>query len=162
MKIALFAVVLAFIISVAEAGQLTGSRAPDFTLHDQRDKQVNLHELEGQVVMLIASDAEGEKQNDEWKKAIGKYRNRVLVFGAADVRKVPFFLKGKYKRRFQKDPASILLDWDGVIFKTYGLAENVSNIVVIDKKGIVRYFHSGKAEPAAVEELSAALEKSLE
>ena len=162
MKIGQLVIVLAFIVSVAEAGQPAGSRAPDFALLDQFDKQVSLHDLEGKVVVLIASDDTGSKQNPEWKKAIEQYRGRVTVLGVADVRKVPFFLKSRFKRDFQKDPAVILLDWDGVIFTPYGLAKGVPNIVLIDKKGIVRHLYSGSAEPGAVEGLRAALDKSLE
>jgi peroxiredoxin len=162
MRIANLFLFLVLMAGIAEGGQSAGSRAPDFSLLDQRDNQVSLNRLEGQVVVLIACDDEGTKQNPDWKKAIEQYRNRANIFGVADVRKVPLFLKNKFKRDFQKDASTILLDWEGVIFTSYELAKEVANIVVIDKRGIIRYHYSGRAEPAAVEGLRAALDESLE
>lgn len=162
MKIAQRVMVLALLASVAEAGQLTGSKAPDFALFDQRDRQVTLRHLEGKTVVLIASDDEGAKQNPGWKKAVEPYRERVSVFGVADVRRVPFFLKNRFKREFRQDAATILLDWEGALFTSYGLEKSVSNVVVIDKNGVVRYLHAGGAEQAAVEAFCTELDKSLE
>jgi hypothetical protein len=150
--------------SLSWAGQaILNGKAPDFALPDQRDHPVALKSLEGQVVALVASDKEGMKQNPAWRKAIGeRYGERVKMQGIADLRKVPFFLKGSYKRDFQKDPDSIILDWKGEIFTTYGFAKDVSNIVVIDRKGIVQYMHSGAADPAVLEEAFRAIDRVLE
>ena len=162
MKILQTVIAFVFVAVIAEGVQLEGSRASDFNLLDQRDRQIRLRDLEGKVVLLIASDDTGSKQNSEWKKATEMYAGRITVLGVADVRKVPFFLKKRFKLDFQKDPATILLDWEGMIFTSYGLAKDVANIVVIDKKGIVRYLYSGSAESSAVERLRGVLDKSLE
>ncbi len=156
--------VMAFLLPVgAESQPMIKAKAPDFSLLDQRDQQVSLHQLEGKVIVLVASDKEGTKQNPAWRKVItDRYGERVLMQGVADLRKVPFFLKGSFKRDFQKDQASIILDWNGEIFKTYGLAEHVSNIVLIDKKGSVQYLHSGSAEPGAVDGLFREIDRCLE
>jgi hypothetical protein len=154
---------MAFLLPVAAESQtLIKAKAPDFSLPDQRDRQISLRQMEGMVIVLVASDKEGMKQNPLWRKAIvDRYGERVLVQGVADVRKVPFFLKGSYKRDFQQNPDSIILDWKGEIFKAYGLAENVSNIVLIDKKGYVQYLHSGSAEPGAVNDLFREIDQCL-
>jgi len=164
MKTALMLLAMIVTAGVTEGGQpAIDAKAPDFSLFDQRDNPVTLRQLVGKPVILIASDDEGAKQNPAWRKTIvEKYRERILVIGVADVRKVPFFLKSKFKRDFQKDPATILLDWDGVIFTSYGLEKGVSNIIVIDKKGFQRYFHSGSAEQTAVERLFRVLDTTLE
>jgi len=156
--------VMLFLLPIAAESQtLIKAKAPDFSLSDQRDHQVALRQLEGKVIVLIASDKEGTKQNPAWRKAItDRYGERVFMQGVADLRKVPFFLKGSFKRDFQKDQASIILDWNGEIFKAYGLAENVSNIVLIDKKGSVQYLHSGSAEPGAVDDLFREIDRCLE
>ncbi len=157
--IAIMALLLPF---SAESQTVVKSKAPDFSLPDQRDRLVSLRGFEGKVVVLVASDKEGMKQNPAWRKAIAdRYGDRVVRQGVADVRKVPFFLKGSYKRNFQKDPESIVLDWQGDIFKVYGFAENVSNLVLIDKEGFVRYRHSGSAEPGAVDDLFRTIDRLL-
>ncbi len=150
-------------LTTGAASTLINAKAPGFSLLDQRDQQVSLHKLEGNVIVLIASDKDGTKQNPAWRKAITeRYGKRIFIQGAADLRKVPFFLKASFKRDFQKDPASIILDWNGEIFKAYGLAENVSNIILIDKKGFVQYLHSGSAEAGAVNDLFREIDRCLE
>ncbi len=142
---------------------LIDEKAPDFSLFDQRDQLITLKHLEGRPIVFIASDKEGRKQNDQWRKIIvEKYGGKIHILGVADVRMVPFFLKSTVKKDFQNDPARIILDWDGVFFVSYGLAKNVSNIVLIDKKGFVRFLYSGSAEPEAVGRLFQEIEKSLE
>ena len=157
--------IIFFLLSVIAGAEspLINAKAPVFSLMDQRDHEVNLHQFEGRVVVLIAGDKDGSKQNPAWRKALtDRYGERVLIQGTADLRKVPFFLKGSFKRDFQKDPDRIILDWSGEIFKAYGLAENVSNIVLIDKKGYVRYLHSGSAEQGAIDDLFREIDRCLE
>ena len=152
-----------FLASLAWAGPAINGKAPDFALPDQRDRPVALKQLEGQVVVLVASDKEGMEQNPAWRKAIGeRYGDAVKMQGVADLRKVPFFLKGSYKKDFQKDGDSIILDWNGEIFLAYGFAGDVSNIVVIDREGVVQYVHAGAAEPAVVKEALRAIDRALE
>ncbi len=160
MRYSIIAIMMFLMPFSAESATL--DKAPDFSLPDQRDHLVTLSTFEGKVVILVASDKEGMKQNPAWRKGIvDRYGDRVVRQGVADVRKVPFFLKGSYKRDFQKDPESIILDWKGDIFKTYGFAENVSNIVLIDKNGFIRYRHSGDADPGAIDELFREIDRVL-
>lgn len=135
-----------FMISaIAGAGQaLINAKAPNFSLADQNGLQYGLSTFAGQPVVLLASDKAGEEQNHQWKELIGrKYGDRVRVVGVADVRTVPFFLKKKIKNDFQKDQNTILLDWEGMLFTSYGLAKGVSNVILLDGSGIVRYLHCG-------------------
>lgn len=146
----------------AESSTLIGAKAPEFSLLDQRDKMVTPDQFIGKPVVLVASDKEGMKQNPAWRKALAeRYGGSIIAQGVADVRKVPFFLKGSYKRDFQKDPDSIILDWEGAIFTAYGFAENVANIVLIDREGIVRYVYSGSADKDAIERLFREIERAL-
>ncbi len=156
--------ILALLLPVAAESQTSvNAKALAFSLLDQNDHEISLRQFEGKVVVLIASDKDGTKQNPAWRKALTeRYGERIVLQGVADLRKVPFFLKASFKRDFQKEPHSIILDWKGEIFKSYGLAENVSNIVLIDKKGYVRYLHSGSAEQGAVNALFREIDRALE
>ncbi len=108
MRYIILVIMALFLPAGAESQTLIHAKAPDFSLLDQRDRQISLRQMEGKVIVLVASDKEGMKQNPAWRKAIAdRYGERVLVQGVADVRKVPFFLKGSYKRDFQKNPDSI-------------------------------------------------------
>lgn len=163
MKILFLFMAVMLVASVVEAGQqLVNSKAPQISLQDQYDKPFSLRRLEGSVVVLIASDKEGSAQNDAWKDAIlRKYKGRVALLGVADVRGVPFFLKNRIKKDFQKDQGSILLDWDGVVFTSYGLTKKAANVIVIDRKGYIRQVRSGAAEREKVEQLFREIDAAL-
>ena len=138
----------------ASAENAINEKAVEFTLQDQYEKAVSLRRYEGRVLVLLASDKEGSSQNAAWIKVIrDKYADRLAVLGIANVSSVPFFLKGKIRNDFKKDGDSILLDWKGEVFRSYGFAKAVSNIVLIDGRGVIRHRSSGNASPEAVHEL---------
>lgn len=123
---------------------LINTKAPEFILNDQYDRQYSLQSFIGQSFVLLASDKKGAEQNHLWIESIEKkYGKSVRIIGVADVRTVPFFLKEKIRNDFKKNPDSILLDWEGAIFKAYGLSKGVPNVVLIDSNGYVRYLHAG-------------------
>jgi predicted transcriptional regulator len=142
-------------VAATEGGQpIINAKAPGFSLRDQYDRPYDLRQGGGRTIVLLASDGEGAKHNRQWVDAIkGRYQDRIAIIGIADTRGVPFLFKGRVKSEFKKTPASVLLDWNGVVFTSYGLAPNVSNIVLIDKDGMVRYMYSGEATPQACENL---------
>jgi peroxiredoxin len=154
MKKLIVFITVALLAGTAGAQPAVDARAPEFSLQDQHEKTVSLREYEGRVVVLIASDKEGKAQNRGWEQAIReRYGERVVILGIADVSSVPFFLKGKIRNDFKKDGESILLDWKGEVFRSYGFAKAVSNIVLIDGHGVIRHRSSGTASSAAVQEL---------
>jgi hypothetical protein len=160
MKKLIVFITVALLVGTSGAQPLVNARAPEFTLQDQYEKTVSLRQYEGSIVILIASDKEGSAQNPVWKKAIkDKYTDRVVIQGIADVSSVPFFMKGKIRKDFKKDAESILLDWKGEVFKSYGLAPKVSNVVLIDKLGTIGFLHSGPADPDALQRLFAVIDR---
>ncbi len=164
MKETVFVMLLLLICSSAHAGSsLVQEKAPDFRLADQFDRFYSRESFSGTPLVLIASDKEGREQNRQWRDLISnRYGSRVFMIGVADLRKVPFFLKGFIKRDLQKDRSSIMLDWKGELFTAYGLAQHVSNIIVIDRKGYVRYLRSGGTDPDAVDDLFRQIDGVLE
>ncbi len=145
----------------AEGGQLINSRAPEFSLQDQYDRPATLRQLEGRVVVLIASDRDVMAQSRRWGKIISdRYGDTVSLFGIADARGIPFFMKSKIKNDFKKDGISILLDWNGVVSIAYGLAEKVSNIILIDKNDYIKYIYSGEVTQGAIESLFTEIDRT--
>jgi peroxiredoxin len=154
MRLLLIVVIFMLSVTCAGAENLIGEMATPFTLQDQYEKTVSLRQYQGRAVVLLASDREGSTQNAGWIKAINdRYADRVAVQGIADVSSAPFFLKGKIRDEFKKGRSGILLDWKGEVFRSYGFAKAVSNIVLIDGSGVIRHRSSGKASPEAVREL---------
>lgn len=163
-KMTFFLIGILLTAVVAAAGQaLINVQAPDFSLSDQNGQQYSLATFAGRPIVLLASDKKGEEQNHQWGERIGKkYGSRVRTVGVADVRTVPFFLKGRITNNFKKDKNAILLDWDGILFTSYGLAKGVPNVVLIDGGGMVRYIYCGSAAPGAVNDLFREIDRALE
>jgi predicted transcriptional regulator len=157
---------LIFFCVAAAAGASDGvqtiinAKAPEFRLYDQYGRAYDLRQREGRTIVLLASDGEGSKHNREWVDAIkGRYQGRITIVGVADTRGVPYLFRGLVKREFKKSPAPVLLDWNGTVFTSYGLVPNVSNIVLIDRNGIVRYIIAGEATPEARNRLFREIDK---
>ncbi len=138
---------------------LINTAVPEFTLQDQFGTTFTLKQFRGSILVLIASDKEGSEQKGPWRKAlIDRYKDGIVIVGVADLRTVPFFLKGSIKSGFKKDPASILMDWKAEVFTALELKKNVSNIVVIDQKGNLRYLTSGAGTDGAIAKLFAEID----
>ncbi len=161
MKHYLISILLLLLPVAAQGDQLINSRAPEFFLHDQHDRPVTLRQLEGRVVVLLASDRDGSAQNRRWGKIISdRYGATVSLIVVANARGVPFFMKNKVKNDFKKDEISVLLDWNGVVSTAYGLADKVSNIILIDKNGYIRHMYSGESTEGAIERLFAEIDRT--
>jgi len=155
MKRCLVLIAIVFMAFSAEADQsLINKKAPEFSLLDQYDRSFTLQSFSGHPMILLACDKKGSELNGPWKTAIiVRYAGRVPCLGVADLRTVMFFMTGIVKRHFKKEPASVLLDWDGELFTAYGLAQNVPNIILIDANGFVRHMYSGSASSEAIGQL---------
>ncbi len=130
------------------------TKAPDFALHDQYGILFTLRQLEGHLVILIASNIEALDHNRQWGKAIREqYLDRVYILAVADTRGIPSIMESMVRKFFKDEEISILLDWKGHVFDTYGLSSGVSNIVLIDRKGFIRYIYAGEASKKAIESL---------
>ncbi len=80
--------------------------------------------------------------------------NNLVLLRVADVRGVPAqWWKNRIKTKFQEEKRSILLDFDGVFFGRYGLTKNISNLMLIDRKGYIRFIFSGAATNTTKEQL---------
>jgi hypothetical protein len=136
-----FLVLIAFLLS-ADIILAQDSTMIRFELKDQFNHVHTEKEFQNKLVILVGSDHEGSKYNDVWGKAIhdslaGKgAQNRVEFLPVADLRGVPFFLKGFVKSKFPKEPARwILMDWKGQYAQAYQFVPSESNIIVFDSNG---------------------------
>ena len=147
----ILSILICVLISCATAPiqQLTtGERAPDFTLSDQYDQKFTLSQFNGQIVLLLGCDRYGAEYASFWMQSVEqKYSGKMQILKIINGRGVPFFLKGRVKKALrvevdgQRIP-SILLDWKGKVFRSYGMRPKTCNLVLIDKSGFIRHFQS--------------------
>ncbi|MEJ2048838.1 MAG: hypothetical protein P8Y60_03170 [Calditrichota bacterium] len=117
-----------------------------FKMKDQFGNSHSNTAFQKKIVILIGSDREGGNYNGSWGKAIHDSlaeKNRagqVEFLPVADLRGVPFFLKGFVKGKFPKKPGRwILLDWKGQFAETYHFKPDLSNILIFDQDGKLVY-----------------------
>jgi hypothetical protein len=144
---------LALLFFVASAMPLAAAEtAPplEFELEDQFRVMHRGSEYRGDVVLLIGSGRKGAEFNGLWGKAIHEIvadhprYDRLSDLPYANLKAVPFFLKGTVRGKFSEESNHwVLMDWKGKIAKTYGFDPASSNILVFAPDGSLALQHSG-------------------
>jgi len=123
----------------------------DFELKDQFENVHRRSDVAGNIVVLIGSDKSGSQFNEAWGKAIHdslsdhpRY-DQISYLAHADLRGVPFFVKGFVRGKFPQDPDRwVLMDWKGIIAKAYDFASKSSNVLVFAPDGVLHHHASGR------------------
>ena len=127
---------------------LTGRGQQDtlisFELEDHFKKKYRRENFTGEVTILVGSDREGSGYNEKWSFAIydslkASGRGDMIRFlPVADLRGVPFFMKGWVKGKFPQEPKRwILMDWKGIFPRAYDFKPGHSNILILTREGLV-------------------------
>ncbi|MDX2436886.1 MAG: YtfJ family protein [Acidobacteriota bacterium] len=166
MTIVLLAALVQF---VAHTTNASGAEVLDFELEDQFKNVHRSSDFSGHVVVLIGSDKNGVQFNGSWSAAIHDslqdhpQYDQITHLAHADLRGVPFFLKGMIREKFPQNPDQwVLLDWKGKISKTYAFAADSSNILVFAPDGSLVHQASGQEpDDETVSEIAASLRTLL-
>jgi hypothetical protein len=143
---------------------ITPTHAPSsIELHDQFDALQTLSFPATNVTLLTIADKKGSEQIADWvtplKQRFGK---RIDIRGLADVSTVPRPFRGMVRMKFQKlYPYPIMLDWSGKTVKAFTYVPDKANVLVLDGHGQILKRISGKANPKAVQDLCAAIDRAL-
>ena len=141
-------------VSYASAELKVGDRAANFILKDSLGKEYTLNspEFYGRVVYINYSDISSKDMNkhvdESLKGDTGIDRKKSYVgFGIANMKAsmVPDFIIARAIKSKQRETgATILLDDNYTVLYLWGLKNNTSNVVVLDKNRICRYLYKGK------------------
>ena len=108
-----------------------------FEIKDQFDRLHTDARYRGAVIVVTWGDRKGSTFMESWGPAlkdtlateIARYRLHHLE--VAHVKGVPFFLKGRVKGHFTRDPAApVLLDWEGDFDQAYDCTADHCNVLV--------------------------------
>jgi peroxiredoxin len=166
-----FPLLVLIFAAICVAQTRVGVAAPTFTLRDQYDKALQLSDLRGSLVVLVDADRTGNQFNGAWVKPLRTRYNtpqlqQIRIVQIAHLSSVPGFLHNYVKGKFiSKDSAHpngpVLLDWEGIVAKAYGFHDEVSNIYLIDRDGILRFTASGKGTTTDLDPLIQLLDKII-
>ena len=144
MRRSLFSVLLLGLLALAPAvSHALGEVAPNFTLRDINNQNVNLADFKGKVVLLnfwATWCAPCREEMPHLNRLYEKYRAAGFVLLGVNVDDDPANVLGVAGTFGVKFP--MLLDTDKQVSKLYDLA-TMPSTVLIDRDGKVRYLHRG-------------------
>jgi len=157
-------IVLLSVLTAGNSPQVqVGQPAGPVALSDQYERPFQLSDLHGSVAVLIDGDRTGSQFNEVWGRAVrsrykGSGDQHVAIVYVAHLASVPGLMRGFVRKKFLgKDSAHpagrILLDWQGVVADRFGFHADLSNVYVIDRRGILRYKGSGKGSTTDLDPL---------
>jgi predicted transcriptional regulator len=150
---------LLFLSSLSWASGLKiGSSAPFFKVSSGDGRVLTLEDIKGKATGIFYETTDVVEQNRELKGALSRYydaqpeglRKLIVRLPAINCSRVFMPLRGIWRSEFRKhsriEGITIYGDWSGRMFSDYNIEDGSSNVFLIDKKGIVRYYYAGKIE----------------
>jgi predicted transcriptional regulator len=123
----------------------------DFKIKDQFDTVHRSGDVAGFVVLLIGSDKDGSEFNALWGEAISdalrnhSHYDQLAQLPQADLRGVPFFVKGLVKSKMPENPQEwVLMDWKGALSKAYQFVPGSTNVLVFGPDGRLHHQSAGQ------------------
>jgi hypothetical protein len=154
-----------FASSALTANGLIGSPAPYFSVRSGEDRVLTLNMIKGKVTAIFYENKDIVDANkplkDELNKlyheqpdALKKVLLRLPVIDCSD----PMWpLLGLWKKRLRehsrKHGMTIYCDWNGGMSANYKMKADVSNIVIIDKIGRIRFFAAGEVTAEQIKDV---------
>ncbi len=121
-----------------------------FKIKDQFGREYTEKSWGDSILVFIGSDKDGSRYSGAWGIAISdslrKYSDQspIKFIPNADLRGVPFFLKGYIRGKFPKEKERwTLLDWKGIFPKTYHYEKKVCNILIFNRERKLIHIVSG-------------------
>ncbi|MFA5338554.1 MAG: redoxin domain-containing protein [Candidatus Omnitrophota bacterium] len=135
---------------------LIGSSAPSFKIISGDKEALTLDDIKGKVVVLFYEAKIAIEQNRKLKTSLDVFydeqsdsvKKDIVRIGVIDCQGVLFRREWEKNLRHnsEKEKLTIYGDWDGKMSADYHAKEDESNVIIINKKGIIRYYASGQVE----------------
>lgn len=157
-------------VSIAEGVNL-GILAPYFKVKSGDDKTLTLDMIKGKVIVMFYETKDVVRRNRELKEELNKFYSNQPDEVKEFIVKLPVIncssafwpfteiWKRKLRENSKRKGITIYGDWDGKMFSDYKMKDNESNVLIIDKKGIIRYITSGKVEDMEINKIKELLKE---
>jgi hypothetical protein len=143
--------------SLAASG-LIGSAAPYFRVQSGDDKELTLDMIKGKVTAIFYENKEIVGANKRLKDELNRLyyeqtdalKDVLVRLPVIDCSDSVWPFRGIWKRKLRehsrKEGMAIYCDWEGKMSSDYKMKADVSNIVIIDKGGKIRFFTAGEVK----------------
>lgn len=153
---------LAFQSSSPAASGLIGSAAPYFSVQSGDDKTLTLNMIKGKVAAIFYQNKDILDANKRLKDELNKLyyqqtdalKDVLVRLPIIDCSHAFWLFRGIWKKRLReyskKEGVTIYCDWEGKMSSDYKMKADVSNVVIIDKGGRIKFFNSGEVKPEEI------------
>ena len=157
--------VAVFQSSALAASGLIGSAAPYFRVQSGDDKELTLDMIKGKVAAIFYENKDVVENNKRVKDALNKLyyeqtrivKDVVVRLPVIDCSDAVWPFLGIWKRRLRehskKEGVVIYCDWKRKMSSAYKMKADVSNIVIVDKSGRIRFFNSGEVKAEEINDV---------
>jgi predicted transcriptional regulator len=134
----------------------TGTRAPRFNVSDGKNVMMDSESLKGKVIAGFYEGRDQIEKNKQLKAVLQKYyfdnlevsSKNVFMLSVIDATPANFITRPIWRKGFirnsEQNRLTVYGDWDGSMKHAYGLPDDESVFILIDKKGIIRFIYPGK------------------
>jgi hypothetical protein len=142
---------------LASAGGIgTGVKAPFFRVKSGVGEEVTLDSTRGRVVAIVYETKDVVEKSRNLKRELNRCYDELSLDLRKSILRLPVIncssafwpiteiWKSKLRENSAKEGLTLYGDWEGSMFSKYKMKDNETNVVIIDKKGIIRYFEQGK------------------
>lgn len=157
--------IILFLFKVNAEHSIINTFAPFFKVKSGNDKILTLEMTKGKVIVIFYETKDVVEKNRKLKNELNKFydnqSNNVKEF----IVKLPIIncsssfwpftkiWKKKLIENSKKEGITIYGDWDGKFFSDYKMKDKESNVLIIDKKGIIKYYEYGKIEDKEINKI---------
>lgn len=157
-------------LSFAESLKI-GADAPAFKVKSGEDKILTLDMIKGKVIVIFYETKDVVEKNRKLKDDLNKFydeqpdtiKELIVKLPIIDCSSAfwPFtwIWKSKLRENSKKEGITIYGDWNGKMFSDYEMKDKEGNVIIIDKKGIIRYIASGKVDDKEINKIKELLKK---
>ena len=149
-------ILLIFISSFCWAFLQAGIRAPRFIVSDGNNVTLDSDSLKGKVIVGFYEGRDQIEKNKQLKAVLVKYHfdnlegssKNGFMLSVIDASPANFITRPIWKKNFIKNTelnrVNVYGDWDGAMKRSYGMPDDESIFIMIDKKGIILYIYPGR------------------
>jgi len=167
----LCAAALLFILSHTSAFALQpGDKLPPFTVQAEK-RSISTRDIAGRVAIITYETKSTAEVNRPFKQAVLQRWRQADSTAPAIVPVINCFSFFGFARSIcanrvaavsKKENLIIYTDSDGAMFRDCKITDDQSNIIILDKKGLVRFIHAGRLEDADVQAAVRLVERLLQ
>jgi predicted transcriptional regulator len=172
MVLSLMGVVLLWSSMAGAEALVAGMKASDWSFKDSEGKAFSMASWDGKVLFINYVDPDESDLNEHFTDALKKAKDQGLLkdetyrgIGIADCKatwKPDALIRTIAGKKAKKYNTTILFDYDATLRNAWGLEEDTSNAILLDKNRIVRVIVRGKvpeSEVASIVQMAIDLQK---